>query len=177
MGKRTFPAWAATFIFCMLFWLLLTWSIAPKSLIMGCVASAVIAWFSCRFFIHSRPFFFFHPVRLGKLLYYCLVIFPVEVVKANLSMVSIVFHPKLKGCKPGIIRIPAADEIRSSYALAMVSNSITLTPGTITLDVAEDAEGHNYYYVHWIDVAETDRVKAGEIIKGTMEKWIGRIWA
>ena len=25
-------------------------------------------------------------------------------------------------------------------------------------------------------VAETDRVKAGEIIKGRMEKWIGRIW-
>jgi len=57
-----------------------------------------------------------------------------------------------------------------------VANSITLTPGTITLDLDEDEAGRNYYYIHWVDVIETDREKAGEIIKGTMEKWIGRIW-
>ena len=59
---------------------------------------------------------------------------------------------------------------------AMLSNCITMTPGTITVDVGEDEAGNNYYYVHWIDVAEMDREKAGDIIKGTMEKWIGRIW-
>ena len=32
------------------------------------------------------------------------------------------------------------------------------------------------YYIHWIDVAETDRDKAGEVIKGRMENWIRRIW-
>ena len=57
----------------------------------------------------------------------------------------------------------------------MLANSITLTPGTITMDIAEQ-DGKSYYYIHWIDVAETDREKAGEIIKGRMEKWVRRIW-
>ena len=84
--------------------------------------------------------------------------------------------PRLKDYRPGILRVPTADRPASAYGLAMVANCITLTPGTITLDVAEDEEGKNYYYIHWINVTETDRVKAGQIIKGTMEKWIGRIW-
>ena len=43
------------------------------------------------------------------------------------------------------------------------------------MDIAEE-DGKSYFYIHWIDVAETDRKKAGEVIKGRMEKWIGRIW-
>ena len=66
-------------------------------------------------------------------------------------------------------------DLTKDYGEAMLANSITLTPGTITLDIAEQ-DGKNYYYIHWIDVAETDRDKAGEVIKGRMENWIRRIW-
>ena len=92
------------------------------------------------------------------------------------GMVGIVLTSKRNHCQSGIIRVPADKGLTSEYGLAMISNCITMTPGTITVDVAEDEEGNNYYYVHWIDVAEMDREKAGDIIKGTMEKWIGRIW-
>ena len=44
------------------------------------------------------------------------------------------------------------------------------------MEVAEDAQGDNYFYVQWASVEETDREKAGDIIKGRMENWIGRIW-
>ena len=57
----------------------------------------------------------------------------------------------------------------------MLANSITLTPGTITMDIDESG-GQTWYYIHWIDVVETDRAAAGEIIKGRMEKWLRRIW-
>ena len=67
-------------------------------------------------------------------------------------------------------------KVKTEAGRVILAKSITMTPGTITVDVAEDEEGNNYYYVHWIDVAEMDREKAGDIIKGTMEKWIGRIW-
>ena len=80
------------------------------------------------------------------------------------------------GCKdvnPGIVKVPV--DLPDGYAQAMLANSITLTPGTITMDIAEE-DGKSYFYIHWIDVAETDREKAGEVIKGRMEKWIGRIW-
>ena len=43
------------------------------------------------------------------------------------------------------------------------------------MDIAEQG-GKTYYYIHWIDVAEADREKAGERIKGSLERGIGRIW-
>ena len=171
-----FCAWLSTFIFCFLFWLLLTWSVAPRELILGVVIAAVVSLFAARFLIQSKAFYLYNPVRLVTLLFYLVIIFMWEVIKANLSMVSIVLSPNMKNYKPGIIRVPAGDKPKSAYGLSLVSNCITLTPGTITVDVAEDEKGKNYYYIHWIDVAETDRDKAGDAIKGTMEKWIGRIW-
>ena len=100
--------------------------------------------------------------------------FPVELIKANVNMAKICFG----GCKainPGIVKVPTA--MKSDYGLAAVSNSITLTPGTITMEVAEDPnEQRNYLYVHWINVEETDPQKAGEAIKGTLEKGLRRVW-
>ncbi|WP_130837895.1 Na+/H+ antiporter subunit E [Lachnoclostridium sp. Marseille-P6806] len=174
MNKKI-SAWISTFVFCYLFWMLLVWSAEPRELVLGVLVSAGAALFAGRFLIHSRAFYLFHPVRLILLAVYVGVIFLWEVIKANIAMVKLVFSPKLS-YRAGIIRIPGSDDIRSEYGLAMVSNSITLTPGTITLNAAADEEGHNYYYVHWIDVETTDRNRAGEMIKGRMERWIGRIW-
>ena len=50
----------------------------------------------------------------------------------------------------------------------------TLTPGTITLDIAEE-EGQTYYYIHWIDVKATGE-EAGEAIKGKLEKGLKGVW-
>lgn len=173
--KTTFSAWLSTFVFCFLFWLLLTWSVHPLGLLMDAIFSAAVAAFTAKFFIHSKAFHFFNPARFFALIAYIFVFFW-EMVKANLSMVGIVLSQKPQPLPERHHPRAAAKGLTSEYGLAMVSNCITMTPGTITVDVAEDEEGNNYYYVHWIDVAEMDREKAGDIIKGTMEKWIGRIW-
>ena len=176
MKANKFCAWLSTFIFCFLFWMLLTWSVALRELVLGVVIAAIVAAFTSKFLIHNQAFYLYNPVWLALLVFYLVIVFLWEMIKANLSMASIVLSPNMKDYKPGIIRVPAGEKPSSTYGMALLSNCITLTPGTITLDVAEDEKGNNYYYIHWIDVAETDRVKAGEAIKGTMEKWIGRIW-
>ncbi len=175
MRRNKFLLWLSSFVVCYALWLLLVWSVSTRELVLGAIVAAAAAWFSGRFFVHENPAHMFSPVRIASLLVYCLIVFMWELIKANLNMVKLVFSPKMN-FKPGIIRVPGSEKITSMYGLAMVANSITLTPGTITLDLSEDENGRNYYYVHWIDVTETDREKAGEIIKGTMEKWIGRIW-
>ena len=177
MKDKKFSAWFSTFVFCFLFWLLLTWSLALRELLIGLAVSAVVAAVSAKFLIQKDAFYLYHPGRLLTLIFYLVIIFPIEVIKANISMAAIVLSPDLKNYKPGIIRVPAAERPSTPYGMALLSNCITLTPGTITMEVAEDKQGKNYYYIHWIHVAETNREKAGEIIKGTMEKWIGRIWA
>ncbi len=154
MPKTKVPAVISTFCLCFLFWVLLTWS-----------------FFTSGFFIHENAFRLANPVRFGALVAY-VFIFLGELIKANLDVARRCFG----GCKevnPGIVKVPV--ELEGDYAQAMLANSITLTPGTITLDIAEQ-DGKTWYYIHWIDVAETDREKAGKIIKGRLENGIRRIW-
>ena len=171
MPKTKFPAVVSTFLLCFCFWLLLTWSFKPHELAAGAVVSLAAALLSARFFIHEKAFWLFNPAKFGALFVYVFV-FLGELIKANVDVAKRCFG----GCtnvNPGIVKVPV--DLEGDYARAMLANSITLTPGTITLDVAEE-DVKAYYYIHWIDVAEQDREKAGEIIKGRMEKWIRRIW-
>ena len=169
--KTTFGAWFATFVLCYFFWILLTGSFAWQELAAGAVVSAGVALFSARWFVHESPGRFFGR-RLFILIWYCVAIFPWELIKANCDMAKRALSPKLK-INPGIIKVPV--DVPTEYGKTMLANSITLTPGTITVDIDEH-EGQTWYYIHWIDVVETDRTAAGEIIKGRMEKWLRRIW-
>jgi len=178
--KSNFSAVLSTTIICYIFWLLITGQIVSifrgepsvQVLIAGVIVSFLVALFSARFFVHEKAFYLWNPKRLFTLLFYCIVIFPIELVKANIDVAKRALCPKLP-VNPGIVKIPV--DVKSDYALAMVADSITLTPGTITMDIVEE-DGQNYYYIHWIDVATEDPKEAGETIKGTMEKWIRRIW-
>ena len=171
MRKTKVPAVIATFIVCFAFWLLLTWSLSIQELIAGAVVSLAAALFSARFFIHENAFWLANPAKFFTGLCYWIFVFPGELIKANVHMAGLV----LGGCrnvKPGIVKIPTA--LKSEYGQAALANSITLTPGTITMEIAEEDE-QTWYYVHWIE-AESDGAEAGEAIKGRMEKWIRRFW-
>ena len=172
MHKTTFPKVAATFIVCYAFWILVTWSLATQELIAGAVVSLAVALFTARFFIHERSFLLLQPRRLFALICYCLLIFPSELLKANIDVARRTFKPHIP-LNSGIVKVPV--HVRSKYGQAMLADSITLTPGTITMECAED-QGQLYYYIHWMDVRETDPEKAGDMIKGRMEKWVRRIW-
>ena len=171
MPKSKRNAVLATFCLCFAFWVLLTWSFTAQELIVGAVVSLAAAWFASGFFIHEDPFHLFKPARFAALISYGFI-FLKELVKANLDVARRVFG----GCReinPGIVKVPV--DLKGDYPQAMLGNSITLTPGTITMDIAEQ-DGKTYFYIHWIDVTETDREKAGEVIKGRLEAGIRRIW-
>ncbi|MCR5137102.1 MAG: Na+/H+ antiporter subunit E [Oscillospiraceae bacterium] len=173
MQKTKFSAVAATFLVCFVFWVLLDFSFKAEELLAGAIVSLAVALFTARFFIHEDAGWFLNPKRLFSLLRFWCVTFPIELVKANVAMARICFG----GCRdiaPGIVKIPT--ELKSDYGLAALSNSITLTPGTITMEVTEE-DGRNWLYVHWIKVRETEPEAAGEAIKGTLEKGLKEVWA
>ena len=172
MQKTKFPAVVSTFLVCMAFWVLLTWSFDVQELAAGAVVSLAVALFSARFFIHDTAFHLLHPARLGSLIYYVLIVFPVELVKANVDMAKRCYG----GCKnvnPGIVKVPV--DVESEYGQSMLANSITLTPGTITMEITEEDE-QTYYYVHWIDVTAPSGKEAGDAIKGNLEKGVRRVF-
>jgi multicomponent Na+:H+ antiporter subunit E len=71
-----------------------------------------------------------------------------EILKANLAVTRLVMKPKLD-IEPRLVRVPA--EQRSGLGLCVFANSITLTPGTVTVDVEEDG-----FLVHALDTSFTD---------------------
>ena len=172
MPKTKFPAVISTFLLCFAFWLLLTWSFALQELIAGAVVSLAVALFSARFFIHEKAFWFCNPAKLFSGLFYWVCVFPVELIKANLDMAGRCFG-SCKKVNPGIVKIPVG--LESEYGQAALANSITLTPGTITMETAEE-DGQTYYYVHWIDVTAPSGKEAGDAIKGRLEKGLRRVW-
>lgn len=155
----------------MAFWVLLTWSFDTQELVAGAVVSLAVALFSARFFVHEKAFWLFNPAKFFSLLAY-VFIFLRELIKANWDVAKRVYG----GCRnvnPGIVKIPV--DLKSEYGRSMLANSITLTPGTITMDIAEE-DGQAYYYVHWIDVAAESGTAAGDAIKKPLEDGIRRVF-
>ena len=157
MPKTKFPAVAAVFLVCYAFWVLLTWSFSAQELIAGAAVSLAVALFSARFFIHENAGWLFNPVKFFNLLFYWLCIFPVELVKANVDMAG----RCLGGCRrinPGIVKIPTG--MKSGYGIAAVANSITLTPGTISVETRGDV-----MTVHCLDRSMLENTENGIFVR------------
>ncbi|WP_417477427.1 Na+/H+ antiporter subunit E [Maricaulis sp.] len=71
-----------------------------------------------------------------------------EILAANLAVVKLVMKPEID-VEPRLVRVPA--EQRSGLGHAVFANSITLTPGTVTIDVEEDG-----FLIHALDTSFTD---------------------
>ena len=71
-----------------------------------------------------------------------------EILNANLAVVKLVMRPQID-VEPRLVRVPA--EQRSGLGHTVFANSITLTPGTVTIDVEEDG-----FLVHALDTSFTD---------------------
>ena len=99
---------------------------------------------------------YFH--RVGKALGLALL-FVYELVLSAWRVAMIVLRPKIE-LQPGIIALPLT--VDRDFEIAMLANLITLTPGTLSVDVSEDRKT---LYVHCIDVpdpqATIDDIKNG----------------
>jgi len=71
--------------------------------------------------------------------------------------------------RPGVVAVKSKLRLRSARVL--LAASITLTPGTLTLDIGEDGT----FFVHWIDVSTADPEEVARLILGRFEWFIGRI--
>jgi len=135
------------FVLAFLAWLALTAGGGVQEIVAGVVVALVVALVAGRFLGgFPRPGF---PRRAGfAVLYFFRFIW--EMIKANLHVASIVLHP-LRPIKPGIVKIRT--ELTRDTAVTILANSITLTPGTLTVDVNPDA---HELYIHCITVDGTD---------------------
>lgn len=89
------------------------------------------------------------------------------------SNVKVAKHALFMDIDPGIIKIES--DLQSETGTTILANSITLTPGTLTLDMQKKLNKTNLY-VHWIDMKTLNSEKAGDEIKGDVERWLKKIF-
>lgn len=91
-------------------------------------------------------------LRIAPSAAFYIVIFLKDLVVANFSVARLVLSPDLP-IKPAVIEVPL--RVRSDIAVTTIANSITLTPGTLTMDYDAD---RNSIYVHSIAAPDRDSV-------------------
>lgn len=91
-----------------------------------------------------------------------IVVFFVELIQSSLRVAAEAFTPGYS-MNAGIIKVPL--DVKSDLAITLFSNLISLTPGTLTLDVGADKE---CLYVHFMYIDDEPEVEAREL-KNTLE--------
>jgi multicomponent Na+:H+ antiporter subunit E len=66
---------------------------------------------------------------------------------------------------PGIVEVKT--KLKSKIGRVILADSITLTPGTFTLDLKDDS-----MFIHWVDVKSTDLEKSTQLIVNKFEKYL-----
>ena len=154
------------FILSLLFWLLMTFRLTIPNLIVGSIAALITTLIFGRYFL-KNVYKFLQPHRYFWFFIY-FFIFIWACIKANLDVAYRVLHPAMP-IKPGIVKVKT--ELKSEMARTILANSITMTPGTISVDIIDD-----YLYIHWIYVRSEDPEVYTRIILGQFEKFIKKIF-
>jgi multicomponent Na+:H+ antiporter subunit E len=145
----------------------LTWSVELQTLITGLAVSLLVA-FIFHEILPAEHIVLTSPTRIFWLLVYIPVFF-YYIIIANLDVVYRALHPKMP-IKPGIVKIKT--NLKTESGITALANSITLTPGTLTVDLTDDG----YLYVHWIYVKSDKIEEATQNIAQRFEYFLMKIF-
>lgn len=139
-----------------LVWVALTGSFTYMNLLFGFLISFFVLWIISRESDDRR--YFTIIFKIISFFFYFLY----QMLKANLEVASEVLSRKFS-MKPGIVKITL--EAKTDMEITMLANLISLTPGTLVIDVSDDRK---VIYVHGMDVQDQD--KFIQSIKNNLEK-------
>jgi multicomponent Na+:H+ antiporter subunit E len=156
------------FIIGFFVWLLLVWPPDFQHILIGIPVSFLVASITGDLFV-KRPHLFGNFKRYLWFLYY-IPVFVWECIKANIDVAYRVGHPDVL-IKPGIVKVRT--NLKSDTGLTFLANSITLTPGTMSVDIDRT---NGFLYIHWIYVKDEDTALATKIIVENFENILRRIF-
>jgi len=146
---------------------LMFWS--PEEIVMGVFLSIIVGAITRNYLCKSRNYRMLNPIRWFLFVIYGFGPFFFAMAKANLDVAYRVITGKIR---PGIVKIDP--KLKTDYGVTFLANSITLTPGTLSVDV----DNNNVLYVHWINIPEGEEKKEYADIKkvcGSFPKWARRV--
>jgi multicomponent Na+:H+ antiporter subunit E len=154
------------FIFSFVLYLLLVWNFSYQEILAGIIVAFLAAVLFGGYFTYEPKRF----LQIHRWVWFLLYIpfFIWACIRANLDVAFRVIHPE-RPLNPGIVKIKT--NLRSEIARTFLANSITLTPGTMSVEIEDDI-----LYIHWIDVRAKDLEKASLIIARPFERFLARIF-
>lgn len=139
-------------------WTFLQDAPSTQHFVIGYTMGAIFLYFSSR---RSKSMFYLHRVAV---LLQLVVVFLVELVRSNAQVAYQVLHPRLP-VKPGLIAVPLA--ATTDAQITIFAAMITMTPGTISVDVSPDKR---YLYVHVLSLDDAEVTKS--VLKDRFERRI-----
>ena len=151
------------FLCNLLLWFLLSGTLANDEMIAGALVSSIAA------FLTLEKTSIFSAIKLEITAPVSLMLYLLEFYKSllvsNFDMARRVVTPSLP-IDPGMVTVKT--QLQSDLGKMLLANSITLTPGTLSVDVNDDE-----ILVHWIDCpSDFDTIKATAAIASRFEKHI-----
>ena len=138
-------------------------TIAAHWIILFYEAMVIVIWLLS--FIYSRKSFF-QVVYLAELMFF----FTAEIFKASIQVAWEVITPKNR-MEAGIVAVPL--DVKTNLEITVLSSLISLTPGTLSIDVSED---RSYLFVHAMYIPHADADQLRNDIKLGFEKRVLRIF-
>lgn len=144
-----------------LLWLLLVGSLDPQEMLLGAAVALLVTLISAPHLglftgVRVTPQAPLHLLRYLRQ-------FGIALVRSNLDVARRVLAPSLP-IRPAVVEIET--QMESALGRLLLANSITLTPGTLVVDV-----NANRLFVHWIDCPPgTDLAEATRLIAGDFER-------
>jgi multicomponent Na+:H+ antiporter subunit E len=168
-------AFVVTTIICFITYLLLTtgsgnlgfWSF--EEMLFGVILSLIVGFVTRTIFVKEN-FRMANPIRWITFLAYLVGPFFIGMAKANFDVAYRVITGKIN---PGIVKI--SPNLKTDLGITLLANSITLTPGTLSVDIDEKK---NDLFIHWINVnKEALKTKPVDCkyVCGSFHKWARRI--
>lgn len=159
--RKFITGWLLLFVF----WMLLSFTCEPAHVVVGLVLSGFMSFLM----VGKAPYreWLLNPVRLFWLVLY-IPVFAYYCLKANLDVAYRVLHPDVP-IRPGIVKVTTA--LKSKMGKTFLANSITLTPGTLTVDIV----GQDLY-IHWIYIPTDDPDEQTAQIVTRFEVFLKRIF-
>ena len=160
------------FVLAFIIWIFGAWPFVDGKIDIQVVIAGLIVSFIVAILFHEilpkEHHVFISPVRVFWALIYVPVFF-YYMIKANLDVVYRALHPQMP-IKPGIVKIKT--NLKTESGITALANSITLTPGTLTVDLTDDG----FLYIHWINVKSDDVEQATKFIAQRFEWFLKRIF-
>lgn len=148
-------------VFIAFTWMFLSNSFSPTTFLIGYIIGLVMLFMLRRFF--TTRFYMGRVWAVIKLL----LIFIKELIISNIAVLRVILKPKLN-IRPAIFELPT--DLKTDWEITLLSMLITLTPGTVVINVSEDM---SKLYVHTLDMDDVE--EAVSSIRNSFEKAIKEV--